>query len=166
MWSFSIDKEAKCYLSYASYASFAKVYSKESNEGYSKSIVNDGDFVFTIFVRNSDHDDFHPDYLCYVDYTGEVKDELSFYNGAMYIDNENGEETGGTSSGGGYIENRLYIGNLNDGESLKITAGVLDYDSEQAFLEAKYEAYESDKGEFPSYIDYAISYGSTVITIK
>ena len=95
-------------------ASYARAYSKEANQGYKKSVVRDGDFVFTIFTRSTDQDDFHPDYLCYVDYVGEVKSELLRYNKCEYIDNASGKETFGISNGGGDVQvNLLYIGNFS-----------------------------------------------------
>ncbi|WP_167957980.1 hypothetical protein [Anaerosporobacter faecicola] len=148
-------------------ASFAKVYSKEVNKGYDKSVVRDGDFVFTIFVRNTDQDDFHPDYLCYVDYVGEVKDELLRYNNCEYIDGVSGKETGGRSGGGGAVQTKLlYIGNLNEGSSFRITECILDAAGEREFAQAEEEAYKADKGEFPSFAEYALSSGSTTITIE
>lgn len=148
-------------------ASYARAYSKEANQGYKKSVVRDGDFVFTIFTRSTDQDDFHPDYLCYVEYVGEVKSELLRYNKCEYIDNASGKETFGISNGGGDVQvNLLYIGNLNDGVSFKITEGILDAAGQQQFANAEGEAYKADKGEFPSFTEYALSSGSVIITIE
>lgn len=61
-------------------ASYTKVYSKKENQEYKKSVVKDGDFIFTIFIRNTDHNDFHPDYLCYVDYVGQIKSKYVRYD--------------------------------------------------------------------------------------
>lgn len=147
-------------------ASFAKLYSKENNEGYDKSIVEDGDFVFTVFTRNSDPDDFHPDFFCYVDYVGEVRDELDRYSSNEFVD-ESSDAKSSVSSGGEDIDKSLlYIGNLNDGISLIITEGVLDDAGVQSFYKAEEEAYKADKDEFPSFVDYAISSGSVIITIE
>jgi len=148
-------------------ASFARVYSKEVNAGYDKSIVRDSDFVFTIFIRNTDQDDFHPDYLCYVDYVGEVKTELVKHTNFEYIDVVSGKVAGGISSGGGDVQiSLLYIGNLNAGESFRITEGVLDAAAEQELGKADEEAYKADKGEFPSFTEYALTSGSAIITIE
>jgi len=148
-------------------ASFAKLYSKESNEGYDKSIVKDGDFIFTIFNRKSDADEYHPDFLCYVDYIGEVRDEFQSYYNCEFIDNKSNKVSGGISSGGGSCDNNiLFIGNLNNSDSFRITESFLDDAGTQSFREAEGRAYKADKGEFPSFTDYAISSGSVTITIN
>ena len=54
--------------------------SYKENQEYKKSVVKDGDFIFTIFIRNTDHNDFHPDYLCYVDYVGQIKSKYVRYD--------------------------------------------------------------------------------------
>lgn len=147
-------------------ASFAKIYSKESNEGYKKSVQRDGDFEFAVFIRTGDHDSFHPDFLCYVDYVGEAGAEFSIYGKSSYIEKESDKELFGKSSGGGSLSaGRLYIGNINDDENFMIRIGLLDKEAEQKYREAESRAYEEDNGEFPDIMDYARGGGSVTITI-
>ena len=79
------DENAYEYISYFGNvelidASYAKVYNKDENVGYNKEIVESGDYRFTIFTRNTEGDDFHPDFLCFVDYTGTNMEEYSCYS--------------------------------------------------------------------------------------
>lgn len=149
-------------------ASYAKSYSRESNEGYQKSTSQDGKFTFTAFTRTGEHDAFHPDFFCFVDYTGEDSAELfSLYEYYEFIDTLTTESYGGVGSGGGYIEESfLIIGNINETESFKITLSLLDGKGEESYSEADRKAYEEDKGNFPSAADYALSTGSVVITVQ
>jgi hypothetical protein len=140
-------------------ADFAKAYSKEENAGYKKTVEQDGDFVFTIFTRTDDADDFHPDFLCFVDYSGEENSEWSLYKQMDYIENTSGV-VAGLSSGGDIQTSLLYIGNLNAGESIKITEGILDAAAEAEYSDTQATADES------SFSDYAISSGSTLITME
>lgn len=148
-------------------ASFAKIYSKEENEGYKKTIHKDGDFVFTVFTRISSHDDFHPDYLCYVDYVGAIDEAYSQYENCEYLDTASGKSHGGMGAGGSTPKrSTLFIGNLNDDESMKITIGLLDEIAEQEYFNAENKAYQEDKGEFPKFSEYANVSGSIVITVE
>ncbi|MBQ0037907.1 MAG: hypothetical protein KBS74_04460 [Clostridiales bacterium] len=147
-------------------ASYVKNYSRESNEGYQKNIVQDGDFTFTAFTRTGEHDVYHPDFFCFVDYTGEDGANLSLYEYYEFIDTITAERYGGIGSGGGIEESFLIIGNINETESFKITLSLLDGKGEESYSEADRKAYEEDKGNFPSAADYALSTGSVVITVQ
>lgn len=148
-------------------ASFAKIYSKEENPGYKKTVQKDGDFVFTVFTRISDHDEFHPDYLCYIDYVGDAAEGYSLYENCEYLDTASGESYWGNGSGGADIKkSTLFIGNLNDDESMRITIGLLDETAEQEYFAAQNKAYEEDEGNFPKFWDYANVSGSIMITIE
>lgn len=148
-------------------AGFAKLFSREANPGYDKSVETDGDYVFTVFVRNADPDAFHPDFLCFVDYVGEVGDGLQSYGQCRFVNDESGNVAGGIATGGGDVgASLLYIGNLNDGDSFTITEGILDVAGEQAFQNAVEAAYDGDQGDFPSFADYAVSVGTVVIRMN
>lgn len=148
-------------------ASYTKVYSKKENKGYDKSVVKDGDFIFTLFTRNTNYDDFHPDYLCYVDYIGKMKSDFVRYEMCEYVNITSPQSKGSIMNGGGNLKRSLlYIGNLNEGESFKITECVFDEKTETKFSKANEKAYKNDKGEFPSIKKYALSSGSATITIK
>lgn len=147
-------------------ASYVKNYSRESNEGYQKSTSQDGEFTFTAFTRTGEHDAFHPDFFCFVDYTGEDGANLSLYEYYEFIDTLTTESYGGIGSGGGIEESFLVIGNINETESFKITLSLLDGKGEKEYFESDRKAYEEDKGSFPSAADYALSTGSVVITVQ
>ena len=148
-------------------ASYAKMFSKEENEGYTKTVQTEGNFVFTIFTRNSSHDDFHPDFLCYVDYVGQNIEKYSVYQNREYIDSITEEMLWGNSFGGSFCEDgTLFIGNINDNECFKITFGLLTEKAEAEYFEADRKAYENDNGEFPSFTDYANECQSVIISLE
>ena len=147
-------------------ASFAAVYSREANAGYDKEIVESGDYRFTVFTRTSQSDDFHPDFLCFVDYTGTNMEEYMCYSKAGFQTVEVKEEQFyGESSG--YIRNDLlYIGNLDEGCQFNITMSLLKGDAETKYDEAIQQAYKEDKGIFPDAEDFADSVGKVSIIIE
>ncbi|MCQ2471132.1 MAG: hypothetical protein MJ147_03750 [Clostridia bacterium] len=148
-------------------ASYAKSYSKESNDGYEKSVSQDGDFTFTVFTRTGVHDNYHPDFFCFIDYTGKKSSELSMYESYGFSNSPTKDSGGEVGSGGGYIkDSSLVIGNINDDDSFKITLSLLDGKGEEEYFEADSKAYKEDKGNFPSAADYALSKSSVVITVK
>ncbi len=148
-------------------ASYAKSYSKESNYGYEKSVSQDGDFTFTVFTRTGVHDNYHPDFFCFIDYNGKKSSELSMYESYGYANTFTKDSSGEVGSGGGYIkDNFLIIGNINDGDSFKITLSLLDGKGEKEYFDADSKAYKEDKGKFPSAVDYALSNSSVIINVK
>ncbi|MSA01995.1 hypothetical protein GKG47_10825 [Lactonifactor sp. BIOML-A3] len=148
-------------------ASYAKKYSRESNDGYQKSVSQDGDFVFTSFTRVGERDAFHPDFFCFVDYIGENSEELCLYESYAFIDTFSQERASEIGSGGGSIQDGfLVIGNVNDEESFKIDLSILDSHGEEAYFEADRKAYEEDKGNFPDASEYALSTSTVVITVQ
>ena len=147
-------------------ASYAKLYSRESNEGYKKTVSQDGEFIFTVFTRTGPHDAFHPDFFCFVEYTGEKSEELSFYESYEYLDADSMESIDGIGSGGAAMEDCIMvIGNVNDSDAFRISLSVLDSEGEEAYFAADQKAYEDDKGDFPKASDYAVSTGSIVIIV-
>ena len=148
-------------------ASYVKYYSRENNEGYRKSVSQEGDFIFTVFTRTGEHDAYHPDFFCFVDYGGGETGNYSLYEHYEFVDTLTLERLGGIGSGGSSIPDSFFvIGNLNDADSFEIALSILDSKGEEAFMETDRKAYEEDKGNFPQAMDYAISKGSVVITIE
>ena len=147
-------------------ASFAAVYSREANAGYDKEIVESGDYRFTVFTRTSQSDDFHPDFLCFVDYTGTNMEEYMCYSKAGFqLVEVKEEQFYGESSG--YIRNDLlYIGNLDEGCQFNITMSLLNDDAEIKYDEAIQQAYKEDKGIFPDAEEFADSVGTVSIIIE
>lgn len=166
-----VDLDDYSYSSYAGNvelndASFLKVYSKEKNEGYKKTVSQDGDFLFTVFTRTSEHDDFHPDFLCYVEYVGEMRNDYKLFENYEYID-EVGNECGGFGSGGvDASKEYLYVGNVNEGQSVKIMLGMLGNEASQKFAIAEEETMQRDSECLPNYSEYADEYGSIVIEVN
>lgn len=148
-------------------ASFAEAYSLEENPGYEKQVTVDGDFVFTVFTRTSPADSFHPDFLCFLSYTGEREEGLSLFTGGYFAElSEDGAGSGSGSAGGTLYDCLLYIGNLDGGCSFTVTAAILDKAAETAFQQAMLAAMKADKGAFPAEKDFARSYGSVTLTIR
>lgn len=148
-------------------ASYAKIFSKEENEGYTKTVQTEGNFVFTIFTRNTSHDDFHPDFLCFVDYIGENIEKYSVYQNCEYIDSTTEKLLWGNGSGSSFSDDgTLIIGNINDNESFKITFGLLTEKAEAEYFEAENKAYENDNGEFQSFTDYSNECQSVIISLE
>lgn len=148
-------------------ASYVKYYSRANNAGYRKSVSQEGDFIFTVFTRTGEHDAYHSDFFCFVDYSGAETGNDSLYEYYEFVDTLTLERLGGIGSGGSSIPDSFFvIGNLNDTDSFEITMSILDSKGEDAFREADRKAYEEDKGNFPQAMDYAISKGSVVITVE
>jgi len=148
-------------------ASYAKAFSKESNEGYKKTVSQEGKFTFTVFTRTGKADSFHPDFFCFVEYTGDANETYAFYETYAFQNMTTGEQHGAVGSGGGGIpESFLVVGNLDLTDSFEIHMSILDEAGENEFRLAEQKAYEEDKGNFPSAEEFAISGGNVVITLK
>ena len=147
-------------------ASFAKVYSRDANAGYDKEIVESGEYRFIVFTRNTQGDDFHPDFLCFVDYTGTDMGEYACYNKVGFQSLEAKEEQFYGESSGNIRNGLLYIGNLDEGCQFNITMSLLNDDAEIKYDEAMQQAYKEDKGIFPDAEEFADSVGKVSIIIE
>lgn len=167
-----IDPEKFIYLSYmgtmgSDDASYARAYSKEVNEGYAKSEFQDGDFTFTVFTRLSEHDDFHPDFICFAEYVGAIDASWSVYENIEFLDLSGEAHPNSIGYGGGEVKKEyLFVGNLNADCAGRINIAFLDAGAEQAYMEADQKAYEADNGEFPSPMDYASTRASVEIVVE
>ena len=144
-------------------ASFLKAYSKEDNEGYKKTVSKEGNFTFTVFTRTSVHDDFHPDFLCYVEYTGQNRDGYGLYENYEYLDSEGNVAGGFGSMGGDISKEYLYVGNVNDGQSVRITQGILGMDAKQSLAQAEEEAIKNNQSL--NYLDYTEEWESVTVVV-
>lgn len=135
-------------------ASFAKIYSCDSNEGYTKETKQDGDFSYTIFKSINKVSSFQPDFLCFVEYTGKANDDLSLFQNIIFSNHT--FDAGNGFSGSFDAKKMLYIGNLDENSSFKICLDVLDADGTDSYNQAEEKAYREDKGEFPNPSDYAL----------
>lgn len=148
-------------------ASYMKNYSKDANEGYKKIISADEKFTFTLFTRTGEHDKFHPDFFCFVDYMGKRDDDISLYENYEYINRLTGEKLGGVGSGGAIPPaGFLVVGSLNESDSLIITLSILNSKAEEAWLRDDEQAWQEGKGEFPPVSDYALSTGRIEISLQ
>jgi len=146
-------------------ASYAKVYDKDENPGYEKKIVESGDYVFTVFTRTAIADDFHPDFLCFVEYVGVDMENYICFDNAGYQTIGEEEDHFFAGSAGDISECLLYIGYLEENYSFHISISLLDQEAEKKYMKAEQQVYEEDKEEFPDVEDYAVSVGSVNIQI-
>lgn len=113
-------------------ASYAKVYSIDENEGYDKRVEESDNFKFTIFTRNSDYDNFHPDFLCFVEYIGKSDTKYSLYSNCTYTDSKTKSVISGVGTDTSIHTNgSLYIGNLNTDEIFELSYYFLNDKDEQ-----------------------------------
>lgn len=148
-------------------ASFAKVYKKDANEGYEKEVITSGPYEFTVFKRTSPPDSFHPDFLCFVEYVGEDKEQYMCYEKAGFQAIVDEKDQFYAGSGGGEItEHLLYLGYLDPGDQFDITMSLLDQDAERKYEEAYQRAFEDDEEEIPQVEDFANETGSVCIMFE
>lgn len=146
-------------------ASFAKIYSKEENPGYDKEVVSSGDYLFTVFTRNTPADSFHPDFLCFVEFIGDEKTNLSCYsNSGFRAFDENDYFSMGAA--GEISKCLLYIGYIEANYSFEISMAILDKGAEELYIEAEKQAEKENRGEFPRVKDFAVSVGSVAIAVE
>lgn len=145
---------------------FAYIYSEKENSGYDREVQTKGNFTFTIFKRKGPADNFHPDFLCFVENNGENNNELEYYSSVGFAD-KNSNSLNGTGFDSSE-KKMLYIGDLNDDESFKITLSTIDREAQNKFDEDTEKVYKKDpksSDEFPKIEDYAISSESVSIII-
>lgn len=165
------DEDSYEYISYfgnrqLNDASYAKVYSRDENAGYEKEIVESGDYRFIVFTRNTTGDDFHPDFLCFVEYSGTNMEEYVCYSKVGFQSVEAKAEQFYGESAGEIKNDLLYIGNLDEGCRFVITMSLLNDDAETKYDEALQQAYREDKGDFPDAEEFAYSVGKVSIIIE
>ncbi len=147
-------------------ASYAQMYSKEANAGYNKEVIKSGQYTFTVFRRSSSPDDYHPDFLCYVDYTGADSTKYVAYNSAGFKSIADDSNAFLGESGGDIVDSILYIGYLDAGCEFNIVMSLLDEAAEVKYNQDMQNAYEEDKGQFPQAKEYAISTSEISISIE
>lgn len=153
-----IDTSDYRYLGYSSEttlddASFAKAFSKDKNEGYDRREIQDGDFRFIVFTTKTPSDAFHPDFLCYVIYTGDTTDAISC-NG-QFIESATGHR-GGTASIWDYTNHTLLVvGNCDKECKFNLTMG--------SYHQAGYENYLNSDDPEQEMESFAESTGSVLV---
>lgn len=149
-------------------ASFAGVYSKESNAGYNKKVIKEGDYIFTIFKRiSSKADNFHPDFLCYAEYKGKNKESMTVYNTASFVSVSDVNDSWNSGHNGyGISDCLLFIGNLQVGVNFHIRFDLMDEAAEASFTDAKQKNPEEDNGNSPNPADFATSSAEVTISFN
>ena len=145
--------------------SYVKAYSKDENPGYAKDVLVDGDFTFTTFMRTGGADEYHPDFFCFAEYTGDETYGLKTYytEGFDAFNDDVREGYGG--SGGGMPAQLLYVGNLDEDCAFVATICVLDKEAQAAYDEAFDQYMKNDDGEFPDARDFAGHVSEVRITL-
>lgn len=146
-------------------ASFAEMYSIEENPGYKKSVSTDGNFTFTVFTRTAPADAFHPDFLCYVTYTGE-KDGLSLGCSAQFTELSSNTSGGNASVGGNLYDCLLFVGNMDTDCVFQFTAAVFDETAEAKYNQALEQALQEDKNDGLEMAQFAVNSGTVMIEIE
>ena len=145
--------------------SYVKAYSKDENPGYAKDVLVDGDFTFTVFVRTGSADEYHPDFLCFAEYTGDETYGLTtYYTEGFDAFNDDAREGYG-GAGGDMPEQLLYIGNLDEDCAFVATICVLDKEAQAAFDEAFEQWTDDGDGELPDARDFADHVSGVRITL-
>lgn len=140
-----IDTSDYEYISYFSDAdlddaSYAKAFSENGNSGYAREEFTDGDFDFIVFTSTTPPDSFHPDFFCYVTYTGSGAAAMSL--GGQF-QNIGTDEKVGSSFMGETINKMLVIGNYEDDYQFVLTASVYDEIDKESYDDASEGKMES-----------------------
>ena len=145
---------------------YVTAYSDEENPGYDKNVYVNGDFTYTVFTRAGAVDDFHPDFLCFVEYTGDADEDTGFYEMAGFESPEDDGRGGRGGSGGGPFPDKvLYMGNLDEDCAFVVNLCTLDEEAKAAYDAAFDQAMADDKGEFPEWSDFADDASEVRITL-
>ena len=146
--------------------SYVTVYSDEENPGYDKNVYAEGDFMYTVFTRAGAVDDFHPDFLCFVEYMGDADESVAFYEMAGFESPEDdGRGWRGGSGGFTFPDEVLYMGNLDEDCTFVVNLCTLDEEEKAAYDAAFEQAMADDKGEFPEWSDFADEASEVRITL-
>ena len=146
--------------------SYVAAYSEEENPGYDKNVYVDGDFTFTVFVRTGGADEYHPDFFCFAEYTGDEENGLStYYTEGFDAFNDDRRNAVGSAGGGPMPTKLLYVGNLDEDCAFVATICTLDEEAEAAYDAAYEQAMADDKGEFPEWSDFADEVSEVRITL-
>lgn len=156
-----IDTSDYSYLSYSSNfnlddASFAKLFFKDKDiEGYKRQEIKDGDFNFIVFTSTAPPDAFHPDFLCYVTYTGDVTKAKALSQNGQFQNIYTNQKVGTSSIKAFKDHTLLFIGNYDKECQFILTMGIYD--------EAGYINYENSDDPEIEMDSFALSTGSVLI---
>lgn len=121
--------------------------------------------IFSVFLRTGPADSFHPDFLCFVEFSGADDAKYECCAKAAFREITEGTEVFATETIGEISDCLLYIGYLEQGCRFDITMSLLDDNAKMQYDEAMEKANKEDKGNFPAAEEYAVSTGSVSIRI-
>lgn len=113
---------------------WTSIYSPEENEGYTKRVVRDGNFAFTVFECESDYDGLHPDFLIYARYLGDKDVANMTWDGNYLL--SNGEIFCGTGFDLEPTGNVLVVGSASESIDFRLTVRVYDDAGWQKYADA------------------------------
>jgi len=100
-------------------------YSIEENPGYTKTIEQQGDMTFTIFIRNDEFDHYHPSFIIYAEYTGD-KDILYYGVQGNYYSPADMQMRGKGQAGSEFKDYVCVIGTSTIQSRFELTVYLLD----------------------------------------
>ena len=110
--------------------SYVKLLSDDENPGYDNYVVEDGEFMFTVFTRTAAADAYHPDFFCFVDYTGELTGDFEVSELGAFESPEGDARQWSAGSGGTHVDRLLFLGNMDEDCAFVITMSTKNGSSE------------------------------------
>lgn len=153
-----IDTSDYSYMAYSSNvslddASFARLFSEDGNDGYTREEFQDGDFHFIVFTAKTPSDSFHPDFLCYIVYIGDVAAAMSL-NG-QFLDPITDTHVGDSTIFDYKNQTLLIVGNYDKDSKFVLKMGAYD--------DLGYKNYLDSTDTDEAMESFAISVGSVLI---
>ena len=112
---------------------WTNVYSPEQNEGYTKRVVRDGNFVFIVFECESSHDGLHPDFLIYARYLGDADVYVMECDGEFL--RSDGETFTGIGAGCEASDYYLIVGSSSMSVDFRLTVSAYTEEDWQHYFE-------------------------------
>lgn len=140
-------------------ASYALAYSVDENPGYSRRVVEQNGWTFTVFTRDGAGDAFHPDFLCFVEPSDTIATSGDFAMAGSFVESATQTQRSSSGAAGGTMPSRLLVlGNLADGYEFRFDVGTLTEQDLDAFQQA--DDPEADV------MDFAQNRASVTIALK
>ena len=110
--------------------SYVKLLSDDENPGYDKHVATDGEFTFTVFTRTAAADAYHPDFFCFVDYTGDLTGDFEVSELGSFEAPEGDARAWSAGGGGAHVDRLLFLGNMDEDCAFVITMSTENGSSE------------------------------------
>lgn len=113
--------------------------------------------ISTLLFLPAPPDSFHPDFLCYVTYTGDSTGVTEMSHNGQFQDIHTNQKGGISWIGDFTNETLLIVGNCDEESRFLLTMGVYD--------KSGYEKYDNSNSNDPNAVmeDFALSVGSVLI---